>query len=181
MRRLLYSILTMCAMLLVSAGLFADSPTTLPKFEITADVMRLDLKKTPRSLVYERNVVYTSPLYQTRITCNRMETNAASTKAISAVTATGNVVFSLTGEDEQGKPTYRVNGTTSLLTYTIQNGDPVIRLVKQNDIQPSLIITDLASKEQTDLTGSGDVMEYNLKTQTLEVKKVKMASEGSGK
>ncbi|HOF87993.1 MAG TPA: hypothetical protein PLZ36_07805, partial [Armatimonadota bacterium] len=80
-----------------------------------------------------------------------------------------------------GKPTYRVNGAAPLLTYSMQNGEPVIRLVKQNDIQPSLIITDLASKAQTDLTGSGDVMEYNLQTQTLEVKKVKMASEGSGK
>ncbi len=181
MRRFLISVLGICVLLGVGAGLFADSPTVLPKFEITADVMRLDLKKTPRSLVYERNVVYTSPLYQTRITCNRLETNATSPKTISAVTATGNVIFSMTGEDDQGKPTYKVNGTSPLLTYAIQNGDPVIRLVKQNDVQPSLIITDLASKEQTDLTGSGEVMEYNLKTQTLEVKKVKMASEGSGK
>ncbi|HOF90105.1 MAG TPA: hypothetical protein PLZ36_18675, partial [Armatimonadota bacterium] len=97
MRRLLYSVLAMCALLTAGAGLFADGPTALPKFEITADIMRLDLKKTPRSLVYERNVVYTSPLYQTRITCNRLETNATSTNAISAVTATGNVVFAMTG------------------------------------------------------------------------------------
>ncbi len=181
MRRFLFTLVGLALLLAFGSMLIAEGPATLPPFTISAKTMTLNLKRTPRSLVYAGDVKYQSPLYQTLITCQRLETNASALNAVSTVTATGNVVFTMTAEPaEKGQPTYRINGATQLLVYTIQGGEPVIRLVKEKGVQPSLIITDLTSKEKTDLTGTGDIIEYNLQTQTLEVKNVEMKSEGGG-
>lgn len=180
MRRILFAIPCLLALLTIGIALWADSPA-LPPFTIEADSATINTKKTPKSLVYEDNVKFTSSQFQTLITCNRLEANAGALNAVNTVKATGNVIFAMTVNDDNGKPEYKLNGATPVMYYAMQNGEPVIRLEEAGGVLPSLVITDLGSKEKTDLTGTGRVIEYNLKTQTVRITKVKMSSEGSGK
>lgn len=180
-RRLLYMLPCMLVLLATGIVLLAETPSALPPLTVDSDMLTLNMKKTPRTLLYEGNVRCQSPQYQTLITCQRMEANAAALKAANTVTASGDVVFSMTvTSKETGKPTYKLNGTTQLMVYTIQGGDPVIIMKKDKGVLPSLIITDLTTKEKSELRNSGEVMEYNLNEEKLVIQKAHTTSEGSG-
>jgi hypothetical protein len=157
----------------------AQSASTMPAFKITARNMMLDLDQMPKMLVYEGGVKFISPVNDTSIICARLEANAVSAKDISAVQAKGDVVINMTIEPkEKGKPSYKLLGKAQLMTYTFKEGTRTIRLLKEGGVRPSLVLTDLTSKEVTDLTGTGDIIEYNLLTRKLEVRDVEMRSEG---
>jgi|GEM_PF-2556214 len=168
------------------ALLFAQGAAKkLPPFHIKAALMDLDLNATPRTLIYDGNVRCASQLYDAMITCSHLEGNASVEDKITSIKASGKVVVKMTvdlkavGKDTTEKNPARLEGTSELITYSIEEGARVLRMSKVNNMKPHLTITDLATKELlTD--ASGDEITFNLDTNKLHVEQVEMGNEENG-
>jgi hypothetical protein len=189
-------------------SLHAQTPATspmkqLPPFKVNAKSMILDTHVNPAHLIYQTNVKFTSTMNSMSITCDRLEANFGSTDNVSAVTATGGVVMSLTalsGGDAANSATsanttsYQYTGKAGKVVYALEDidvrgdksliqRDRIIRLSKLNptEDQPTVhvVSTDLKTKQsyQTDL--KGDVITYDLTDGVLKAEEVTTESPGS--
>jgi len=172
----------LCALLIVASApalLFAQAQAKKnPPFRIKAEKATLDVDAIP-PLVYDGNVRFTSTLHNTSITCRHLEVDAVSFDKVKHVEASGNVVFSLTSESkEKGKPSYRLDGNSEVVRYSLATTDPMIRLLTDKGVRPHLTITNLDTKEKTDIDGKE--IEYNLVMRKLTASEVDMGNEGDG-
>jgi hypothetical protein len=173
--------------------------STLPPFKVQAKTMQLDTRPSPAHLVYQTNVKFTSTMNEMNISCDRLEANFSSTDNVSNVTATGNVLISMSSETGDAASankdtTYKYSGKAGKVVYLVETpaasggGVPaperVIRLSKlqPTDPQPSLhvVSTDQKTKQtyQTDLLG--DFITYHLNTGVLDATEVTTESPGAG-
>jgi len=154
-------------------------PAGAPPFVITARLMRADIKGSPKTLIYSGDVKATSPMNQTIITCGRLEAiMPGSVKDVSNMKAQDNVVFSLVQEPaKKDDVPYKVVGHAELMVYDLQDGKHTVRLLRDKDVLPRLVITNMATQEVVaDLTGN--VIRYTLETGKLEVEDVKTENKG---
>jgi len=167
------AILTGIVLLLLGGSLLlaADGKTrATPPFKITADNAKGGVEQP---LIFDGNVKFVSPLHQTTITCRHLETNAASSKNVTAVTAKGNVTCFMVveapkkGTDGKEKTVNQIDGRSEVMIYSLAAGNRIIRMVKQGEVMPKLVITDLTTKEKTTITGTE--ITYNLETQAYQI------------
>jgi len=183
-KRILWALITLLVIASVPTLLFAQAGAKkLPPFRIQSDIMALDLNSTPQQLVFDKNVKFTSTLYDTTITCGHLEANAKSLEKVSSVEATKKVVMTMTIEtkstqDANAKTKSRVDGTGESITYSLVDTNPVVRMVKVGNVLPRLTITDLTTKEVTEITG--DEILYDMAKNKLTVHQVDMGNEGNG-
>ncbi|MHB9129607.1 MAG: hypothetical protein ACYDBB_00775 [Armatimonadota bacterium] len=157
----------------------AAAPAIFP-FNITAKKAEYDVDS--KVLSYDGDVKFTSPVNSTTITCQHLDANAANAKDLKQVKASGKVVIAMTVAPKvKGKAAYKIDGTAELLTFVMTAGNKVIRLEKDKGIRPTLIMTNLTSKEKTDMSGTGDVIEYNIETRKLTIHQVEVTSRGNTK
>ncbi|MHB9129608.1 MAG: hypothetical protein ACYDBB_00780 [Armatimonadota bacterium] len=180
MRRLL-TIFTCTGMLLLMPQMMLFAADTakqaVPPFRIKAKEL---VGMLGGAMYCEGNVIFTSSVNNTTITCNRLEGNTGGIMDATSLKATGNVNIAMTiPPKEAGKPTYVVKGKGEVLTYSMQEGNRVIRLEKDaNGVRPVLEITDPAAANKKPSTVTGDVIEYNLETRKFRVSSADIGNEG---
>lgn len=183
-KRIFWALIALLVIALVPTLLFAQAQAKkVPPFRIKADKMTLDLGATPQQLVYDNNVKFTSSLYNTTITCGHLEANAKSLDKVTSVQATEKVVMVMTVEtkstqDQNTKTKSRIDGTGESITYSLENTNQVVRMIKVGNVLPKLTITDLTTKEVTEITG--DEILYDMANNKFTVHQVDMGNEGNG-
>ncbi|HEY3417257.1 MAG TPA: hypothetical protein VGM23_10280 [Armatimonadota bacterium] len=185
MARRFFIMLGMVAALSVLAGawLFAEGKDAgkgkVPPFTITSKDMTFNINVHPLVVTYTGNVKFVSPQNSTTITCEKLVANGADANKVTTVTATGNVVFkSISESGEKEKSKTQIDGKAEKTTYTLEDGKRIIRMYKVNGVQPSLILTDLNDKTKQDLTGTGDVIEYNIDTGEVHIGNPNVGNQG---
>lgn len=166
--------------LLIPALLSAAAKASkVPPFKIVAAEMTMDnINKKPAVLIFTGDVRLTSPFNTTDISCQRLMTNAASMDNVTSVEARGDVVMSMViVPKSKDQSTTRLDGTSQLMTYSMVDTNRVVRLVKDKNVLPKLIITDLGSKESPTMI-TGAMIEYNLNTRQLHVTGVEINHTG---
>jgi hypothetical protein len=143
----------------------------------------LDSDKTvviwPTSMICEQNVVFTSPRYDTKLTCGRLEANAATQAKIDWIEARQTVKVSMVLlPEEKGKPGNRFEGFSELVRFSLKEDYQVIRFLKDKGVVPKLVVTDLETNEPTTITG--EEIELNMETMQITIKKMQMRADGSG-
>lgn len=176
-RRILFLLAAVVAGVLAPVMLAAQASSKTTPFTLKSDKTTVIW---PSSMVCEQNVVFTSPRYDTRLTCGRLKANAAVQSKIDWIEATDGVKITMTlpGEDKT-KPGSLVEGYGELVRCSLKEETPIIRLLKDKGVAPKLIITDLETKEPTTITG--DEIEFNRKTMQITIQKMQMRhAEGEG-
>ncbi|MHB0937531.1 MAG: hypothetical protein ACYDCO_17180 [Armatimonadota bacterium] len=176
-RRMLFLLAAVLVGVLVPAVLTAQANSKTTPFTLKSDKTTVIW---PSSMVCEQNIVFTSPRYDTRLTCGRLKANAAVQSKIDWIEATDavKVTMTLPGEDKT-KPGSHVEGYGELVRCSLKEDTPIIRLLKEKGVTPKLIITDLETKEPTTITG--EEIEFNMKTMQITIKKMQMRhAEGEG-
>lgn len=139
----------------------AKTPTKKMPFSLSSDRAEIDTMKN--TMVCDGHVKFISAKNSTNLNCQHLEANSASRDKISHVIATGSVHLTMVLlNKDQAKPSYNVDGTAELVRYSLTDNNPVIRLLKDKDVTPRLILTDQKTKEPTVITG--DMIEFNMVT-----------------
>ena len=151
-------------------------PRAVPPFKITSDTAKGGVDQP---FVFDGNVKFQSPLHQTVITCQHMETNAVTRQSVTAITAKGAVTCTMLMEGkDKDTPGNRLEGHSEVMIYSMATNNRILRMVKQHDVVPTLVITDLKTNEKTTITGTE--IEFNLETQAYQIKGgTQWESEGS--
>ncbi|MHB9022960.1 MAG: LptA/OstA family protein [Armatimonadota bacterium] len=182
MARRVFIVISMAAALSILAGawLFAQGGEAgkekAPPFTIQSDYMSFNIKGG--KAVYSGHVKFVSPQNATTITCGRLEANSRDNRRVTSIVATETVVFTATETNAKEKTKTRIDGKSEKMTYTLENGERVIRMVKFNGVLPTLAITDLNDSKATPDKIIGETIEYNIDSGNINITKQVMIHDG---
>jgi lipopolysaccharide export system protein LptA len=183
-RRFLFTPVLAAALLAVGGlYLLAQSKpgADIPPFTIKGDL--LDLDTTAGKYSYEGNVVFTSSRNETTITCGRMEANAASAKKVTSVSATRDVVVTMTIAMQRKSAAgvtetvpYRVTAKGPAMVYDMGQGDAAsLKLTGAGGARPTV-----TAVETTPGAGDKDTVTMTADTVVVFTEATKVAAGGNG-